>query len=990
MKQALVGLAMFVAMGLLSAQQPVPKDAPKETKAQIVATEQLLPAIRFNSTPAVIEGARGDALAIAVSADGKRVVSVGGSFNPSTGYVNVIDVPSKKEILSTRLPRPYNSVGISPDGKFVAMTSQSGELKLLAVNGGKTVFSKKLNSPAQVAFAADGRSIATVTQAKAVQIWDVPSGEEQANLRGATVPLQSIALSPDGKKLAAGGGDQRKKADSVANGIVFVWDIVNQRVLHKLETDEPFPVTSIAFSADSKLIVGAQAGTSGEFQLKVWEAGTGKIKTSWTAQQQLFGLAFSPGNSVAGALGDSTIRFWDPTSGDEVGIITRFTAGPARCLAFIDDGKTLVSGGGGRSMNLWDVSGKKELAVLHRDERFDSAPQALAMAATSDGSLIAEATEEKGIILRDGTTGAVKATLNGHDDTVMCVAFSPDGRTLASGSTDKTIKLWDVATAKERATLKGHTNWVFALAFSHDGKTLASGGYDRSLRLWNVETGKDEGTIEAHRGSVRAVAFSPDDQTIASGGNDRLVKLWKVADREMKTTLKGHEGSVRCLSFSSNGKVLASGGDDGSVKLWNPDTGKQQETKQPQPQPQPKAKGKANPNPNLEEVTVLAFAGDRTLISGGSNGTISQWDSSTGDMIGTLPGHNGGVSGIAVVAGGAEFFSTGADSVIKRFRQDAPGPVRLFVGHTGVIQCVSFSPDGKRFVSCGNWPEGDKTLRIWDVQKGTEILKIEQPEQAAMVLYSPDGKYVASTCGNMNVYLWDATTGKQVRVFKGHTSGVGGLAFNADGTQMLTCSVDKTVRLWDVSVGREVQKFTGHTDMVRRVAFHPDGKHALSGGRDGFVRMWELETGKEVKQFKTSGKWADCLDVSKDGKYLAIGGQTILVYNLETGKLHSECTGHQFGITHVAFSDDGKKILSASYDFSAGLWDRDTGKELYRFRAHREFLWMASFSPDGKWVLTGGGGFNAGDDKYNKGTDHAIRLWKMPDEKAIAEFLAGN
>ena len=88
----------------------------------------------------------------------------------------------------------------------------------------------------------------------------------------------------------------------------------------------------------------------------------------------------------------------------------------------------------------------------------------------------------------------------------------------------------------------------------------------------------------------------------------------------------------------------------------------------------------------------------------------------------------------------------------------------------------------------------------------------------------------------------------------------------------------------------------------------------------------------------------------------------------------------------MAFSDDGKRILSASYDGTARLWDRATGKELYRFRGHREFLWSAAFSPDGNSILTGGGGGNSGEGKWIKGTDHAVRLWRMPDDKALADF----
>jgi WD40 repeat protein len=219
---------------------------------------------------------------------------------------------------------------------------------------------------------------------------------------------------------------------------------------------------------------------------------------------------------------------------------------------------------------------------------------------------------------------------------------------------------------------------------------------------------------------------------------------------------------------------------------------------------------------------------------------------------------------------------------------------------------------------------------------------------------------------------------------------VGGLAFNADGSKILSSSPDKTVRVWETETGRELQKFTGHTEMIRRAVFHPDGKHALSAGRDGFVRMWEIDTAKEVKRFKSPGNWAECLAVSKDGKFLAIGGKPSVVFDIETGKRVSEFSGHPFGATDLTFSDDGKRVLSCGYDGTARLWDRNAGQELYIFRSHREFLWMAAFSPDGKWVLTGGGGFSEGNGKYNKGTDHTIRLWKMPDEKAIAEFSSEN
>jgi WD40 repeat protein len=962
MKHFLALTALGTALGLLAAQQ----DAQEKSKAPEAAKAPSEPPPRFNPNAAAVLVSN-VTIAVAVSADGKRVASVGGSIN--SGFASVIDVASKKELLATSFPKQFSSVGISPNGKYIAIAGRSGDVKLLEADSGKTIFSKKLNSPAHVAFSPDGESITTATESKTVQIWDVPSGDEQAKLLGATMPLRCVAFSPDGKKLAAGGGVQQKKGE--ANGTIFVWNVVTRAMNHKLESETLAPISTIAFSPDGKRI----AGVSAIRQVRIWDIAGSKVLLTTLPQPQVLGLAFSPdGQTLAAATGDGSVLLLDSTSGNETGAI-KAQEGSCHCMAFTDGGKKLISGGSSRSLKLWDFADKKELATLKQEERLEDLPVPIAMAAAGDGSLVALATEDKGVIIRDGRTGVLKATLKGHEDAVTCVAFSPDNKTLATGSADKTIKLWDVATAKHRLTLDGHTNWVYALTFSHDGKTLASGAYDKTVRFWDIETGKEKGTIEAHRGSVRAVAFSPDDKMIASAGSDRFVKLWTIANRELKFAVKGHESTIRSLAFSQDGKALASGGEDGNVKFWNPETGKELV---------------ATRKEHNEEVVTIAFAGSRTLLSGGADGIIRQWDAATGAMIGDLQGHNGGVSGIAVTADGMEFLSTGADRAIKRFRQDAPGPIRFFKGHEGVVQYASFSPDGKKFVSCGAWPEGDKTLRVWDVQKGTEILKIEHPGQAAMAIFTPNGKFIVSASDDGNAYLWDAENGEKIRAFKGHTAAVEGLAFNAAGTQLLTSSSDSTVRLWSAATAREIQKFTGHTGMVRRVAFHPDGKHAVSGGRDGFVRMWDLETAREAKQFKSSSNWADSFAVSKDGKLLAVGGKNISVYEIETGKMLPECIGHQYGLTHVAFSDDGKRLLSAGYDATARLWDRATGKELYLFRNHREFLWSAAISPDGKWILTAGGGFDAGNGKYVKGSDHAVRLWKMPDEKAIAEFAEEN
>src|SRR5205807_1066953 len=97
---------------------------------------------------------------------------------------------------------------------------------------------------------------------------------------------------------------------------------------------------------------------------------------------------------------------------------------------------------------------------------------------------------------------AEPATLKGHSNEVLSVAYSPDSKTLASASDDKTVKLWDVATGKEQATLKGHAKEVTSVAFSPDGKTLASGSLDQSIELWDVATGKEQTSLKGRTNGV--------------------------------------------------------------------------------------------------------------------------------------------------------------------------------------------------------------------------------------------------------------------------------------------------------------------------------------------------------------------------------------------------------------------------------------------------------------------------------------------------------
>ena len=125
---------------------------------------------------------------------------------------------------------------------------------------------------------------------------------------------------------------------------------------------------------------------------------------------------------------------------------------------------------------------------------------------------------------------------------------------------------------------------------------------------------------------------------------------------------------------------------------------------------------------------------------------------------------------------------------------------------------------------------------------------------------------------------WDAESGQEIHALKGHAFGV---AFSADGKQVVTASGDQTARIWDTESGEEIHVLKGHTEGVFGAAFSPDGKRVVTASRDHTARIWDAESGKEIAILK----------------------------------------GHSDEVESAAFSSDGKRVVTASDDRTAGIWD---------------------------------------------------------------------
>jgi WD40 repeat protein/tRNA A-37 threonylcarbamoyl transferase component Bud32 len=389
----------------------------------------------------------------------------------------------------------------------------SGVLSLAFSGNGHTLASAGGDQTVRLWDPSTGAELTTIQVSKGADFF-IPllrdyaaAGQDRASLKGHTRPGYCLAFAPDGRTLATGSW----------NGKVTIWDAFKTPEQATLVGHDDL-IRSVACAPDGSRLATA----SWDRTIQLWKLPSGERQarleghTHWA-----WCVAFAPdGRTLASASEDGTVRLWDVESGRQQAQLRGHT-GPVRCLAFAPNGRTLASGSW--EIKLWDMQNREELATLKGHAHLVSA-----LAFAPDGRLLASGSQDTTIRLWDLATREPCATLKGHSHWVQAVTFAGrKGDVLVSGSYDGTAKLWDVTHAQLRATLRGHIGGVRAVAVTPDGTTLATAGEDMTIRLWEIASGQERPTtLRGHTAEVNAVAFTPDGKTLISAGLDGLVKLW--------------------------------------------------------------------------------------------------------------------------------------------------------------------------------------------------------------------------------------------------------------------------------------------------------------------------------------------------------------------------------------------------------------------------------------------------------------------------------
>ena len=281
-------------------------------------------------------------------------------------------------------------------------------------------------------------------------------------------------------------------------------------------------------------------------------------------------------------------------------------------------------------------------------------------------------------------------------------------------------------------------------------------------------------------------------------------------------------------------------------------------------------------------------------------------------------------------------------------------------GHTRWVTSVSFSPDGRRIVSC-SLPMDD-LVRVWDAESGQELLQLKANSVEA-VSFSLDGRRIAGRTSN-SIIIWDGESGQELLTLTKDKDSVDSHCFSPDGRRIVTSfhrylgygrRSDTNIRVWDTETGKQVFTTSGHKANVQAVSFSPDGRRILSASYES-IRVWDAETGQELSSLEAKSEGNYCF--SPDGRRIASwdayeSRTAIRVWDAETGVTLFKASEHEGQVQSVSFSADGRRIVSASRDWTARVWDAETGSPQAVLQGHGSVVDSASFSPDGRRIVTG-------------------------------------
>lgn len=738
--------------------------------------------------------------------------------------------------------------------------------------------------------------------------------------------IASVAFSPNGKHVAAGGRDY---------GEVMLWTLKDEGWSMQTLGHHDSAVRSMAFSPDGERLV---TGTK-DSEVRLWKR---QNETSWDGQdigiheKGVSGLAFSPqGDQIvsSGAL-NGTLKWWKHEN--------------ARWLE-----RTVP--GSSRSYGRWLSPNGKQIAIA---EWYNGSIRLLSR--VGDG-WVKETLGERTVHQYTGWKGPPK--------TVTSLAFNPKHAQIVSGDALGEIRLWTKKSGYWVEQIIGShqgkypESQVSTIAFSPHGNSFVSGGSDGEVRLWELKGNSwIPSMLGLHEGSVQSVVFSLQGDRIVSSGIDGAVRVWMRYDQTwFEQTLEQKDGGVSEMALSSNGNLIAALTKDGKMQLWTRDSD---------------TWISHTPVPQANSASIVSLSVQNNQIAtGGIDGAVQVWSRDNKYWNKQELGlHQAQVIEVGFSPKGDKIVSSGADGTVQLWTRDNDGWNRHNISNdqSNFPKARFWSKDNQIVFSYGSG------VQLWTQyqERWTERVTrgLEDRPRMTSVAFSLKGNKIVHGDSDGSVFLWERTNSGWNKLSLGlHDKEVTDLALSANDDQIVSGSLDGMVRTWTLEDTVWVeQPLVGKFEFgVQSVGITPKGDQIVAlGDSDNVPALW-LWT-RQGGSWNNNQKPYTLNYESSLAAELAVSSRRadIWLWALEGhGSSHMSLDLPRVFVSRVVDLPGGRtpsaavspqrddRFIVGDQSGNAQLWSRDANAIDWTAQSlgyHGGGVTSTGFSPEGDWIATGG------------------------------------
>jgi len=448
-------------------------------------------------------------------------------------------------------------------------------------------------------------------------------------------------------------------------------------------------------------------------------------------------------------------------------------------------------------------------------------------------------------------------------------------------------------------TLAGHASKVLAVTFSPDGTTLASASRDGAIRLWDVASGAERTRLPGKIMSVWGLLFLPDGTSLLAVGS-RGGQVWNTTTSTLRGELCGHSGAITSCAIAPDQNLIVTTGGDRTARLWHlPDL---------------------SPGPVLptdRPIVTAGFFQESENVVTVDTATIKRWD-----------------------------IATGASTAIFQRRDEAHENQGGAISLTGTVATTHGSLIRLH----------PKLIDSSRVGESVAIPLLGHVDRVRFCAFSPDETRLATAGADQTVRLWDTATGQLTAIISGHAGAVYSCAFSRSGTMIATASADSMVRLWHLDrVNQHGRRDTQR--WYRSCTFSTDGRTLAATSDDGTVHLLDTGTSREISRLESdSPHFLFHCAYSPDGTHVvaAAGDGIAHLWRTVDGKRVTLPIHHSDRTSTVAFSVDGRLVVSGSLDGTIQVCDLSTGRIIFNAQEEAEVR-ACGFMPDGRILVVATG-----------------------------------